>query len=122
MQIVIVDDDLMLLRSLELPLREAGHVVTCFADGESACRHLEDGKRMDALVLDYLLPDTTGADVLKRLVGCIPTGCRVILATGPRERLVPTKLLHVLGVQLVMTKPLDFEQLRAVIECSPTRA
>ncbi|MCS0505195.1 response regulator [Ancylobacter mangrovi] len=68
MRILVVEDDPVLMNGLKAGLRLSGATVdgveTC-ADAEAALR----ADRFDAVVLDVMLPDGSGFDVLGRLRG-----------------------------------------------------
>lgn len=66
MNILIVEDDPIMGRALDQGLCEAGHDCTWVRSGS---RGLEEALRhsADAIVLDLMLPDLAGLEVLKRL-------------------------------------------------------
>src|SRR3954468_6433008 len=65
-RVLVVDDETALAELVSMALRFEGWSVRCAADGLSAVR---EGKqfRPDAVVLDIMLPDLDGLDVLRRL-------------------------------------------------------
>ncbi len=65
-RILIVDDDERLAEMLETYLRSRGFEVEQRCDGGTGLRALESG-RFDAVVLDIMLPDIDGLEVLRRL-------------------------------------------------------
>ena len=66
-RILLVEDDVSLARMLErLLLMEDAH-VSHVADGQSALGALGTGARFDLLIVDLLLPDMSGWDVLDGL-------------------------------------------------------
>src|SRR6201997_2032690 len=66
MRVLIVEDDPTTSRSLELSLRAEGMVVDSTSMGEDG---LEIGKlyEYDIILLDLMLPDIDGYEVLRRL-------------------------------------------------------
>lgn len=62
--ILVVDDEATIRESLEGILREEGYVVTTTPSGQEAVVLLRDAT-YDVLLLDILLPDRDGLDVLK---------------------------------------------------------
>lgn len=61
--ILLVDDEFKLVQSLTKGLAEEGYTVRSATDGESA-RGLMNGESFDAVVLDWMLPGTSGVDLL----------------------------------------------------------
>ena len=66
MKILVVDDDLELLRLIAFALRQAGYMVLEAQDGPSGVA-LFERERPDLVVLDVNLPRLNGFEVLKRI-------------------------------------------------------
>ena len=64
--ILVVDDEPVLSEMVSMALRYEGWEVTTAADGASAVAAARDA-RPDAVVLDVMLPDMSGLDVLRKL-------------------------------------------------------
>lgn len=64
--ILVVDDEPVLSEMVSMALRYEGWDVTTAADGASAVAAARDA-RPDAVVLDVMLPDMSGLDVLRKL-------------------------------------------------------
>jgi len=65
-RVLVVDDDEKILRFLRSSLRLAGYDVTTTTSGEEALQLLES-KKPQIMILDILMPQTDGFEVLKRL-------------------------------------------------------
>jgi DNA-binding NtrC family response regulator len=67
--ILIVDDDSVQRRLLEAMARRFGHDAIVADGGEAAIKALGDGSetRIDCMVLDLVMPDLDGLDVLARM-------------------------------------------------------
>ncbi len=65
-RVLVVEDEIKLLRSLERGLRAEGYEVTTAASGEAAYR-LATAEPFDCLLLDLLLPGRDGLQVLADL-------------------------------------------------------
>jgi CheY-like chemotaxis protein len=110
--VLIVDDNLQLLKWLQLVLEEAGYAVLTAGTVEEATRRMT--KDPDVVLLDYLLPDGDGCQLGVRLRAERPL-LEVALMTGLelppeeevvcRERDIP-----------VLRKPFLAEQVRALIQ------
>jgi len=66
MQILIVEDDLVLGSALEKGLSEIGHACEWTQSGKSAISLIESS-RFDIAILDLMLPDVGGLEILKKL-------------------------------------------------------
>src|SRR4051812_16060561 len=79
-RVLVVDDEPTLAELLSMALRYEGWDVRSAADGMSAVRAARDF-RPDAVVLDMMLPDIDGLEVLRRLRGESP-GVPVLFLTA----------------------------------------
>jgi CheY-like chemotaxis protein len=67
-RIVIVDDDPVQRRLLKAAGEAAGHTCEMFDNGRAALERLmSNGPAIDALVLDLMMPEMGGLEVLERL-------------------------------------------------------
>jgi two-component system, OmpR family, response regulator len=64
--VLVVDDEAVLAEMVSMALRYEGWNITTAADGASAISAAR-GTRPDAVVLDIMLPDMSGLDVLRQL-------------------------------------------------------
>jgi len=64
--VLVVDDEPVLAEMVSMALRYEGWNITTAADGASAISAAR-GARPDAVVLDIMLPDMSGLDVLRQL-------------------------------------------------------
>ena len=104
--ILVVEDDPDVRRVIVECLGLIGYRVTEAANGGEALAQLGTAKP-DLLVVDYAMPDMTGAEVISRarqLVGAIP----VILATGYADMAAVERLA---GKPTILRKPFDIAQL-----------
>lgn len=104
--ILVVEDDADVRRVIVECLSLIGYKVTEAANGAEALAQLAAAKP-DLLVVDYAMPDMTGAEVIsqaRRLVGDVP----VILATGYADMAAVERLA---GRPRILRKPFDIAQL-----------
>lgn len=66
-RVLVVDDDVAITRLIVLVLERDRHLLTVVHDGRSALDTLATAPRFDACVLDLMLPDMSGVDVLRRI-------------------------------------------------------
>jgi CheY-like chemotaxis protein len=110
MKILIADSNHILANVLAEHLRVRGHEVTTTYDGRVACAYCRR-QRFDAIVIDLLMPDIHGIEVLEQLYA----DCRMpqaILTSGSPELLdeIAPRLTGI-GVRVVMQKPFQFTEL-----------
>ena len=65
--VVIVDDDVLFLRTFAANIESAGYRVSVFSKPSEALTKLLQGKPPDACVLDWQMPEMDGLDLLRRL-------------------------------------------------------
>ncbi|MFM8413799.1 MAG: response regulator transcription factor [Planctomycetota bacterium] len=113
MQVAIVEDDPVVGRAVSTAIREAGHECTWIADGAAAVEQ-EALLRSDLVVLNLMLPEMGGLDVLRtaRARG-IRTPVIVLTARGA----TPDKLEGFeAGADDYLVKPFAMDELLARIE------
>ena len=124
MRVMIVDNDEAWTRSLTLLLMARGYEVHAFTNPDGACefvRQIADtgflGKdeMPDAVVLDYVMPEMSGFQVLGRIGDSLGRACTIVLVTGHGEQLRSAKLTE-MGVAACLEKPVDLGELIAVLE------
>jgi len=119
MRVLIVEDDAMTSKSIELMLRSEGMVVDATSMGEDG---LEIGKlyEYDLILLDLMLPDMDGYEVLRRLRASRVT-TPVLILSGLSE---PDKKVKGLGFGAddYLTKPFDRAELVARIQAIVRRS
>jgi len=110
MKILIADDNHILANVLAEHLSVRGHEVVTTYDGRVAsacCRR----QRFDAILIDLLMPDIYGIEVLEQLYADCQMP-RAILTSGFPELIDEiTPRLTRIGVQAVMQKPFQFAEL-----------
>jgi two-component system, NtrC family, response regulator AtoC len=111
-QLLVIDDERNLARSLEFALRREGIVVTGAA---SASEGLVRARSLapDAILLDLRLPDRSGQDVLQELALDFPeTPVIMISAHGDTKAAVQAVRA---GAVDYLTKPFDIEELLLIL-------
>lgn len=119
MNLLLVEDDALLGKSVQRGLSEAGHQCRWVTEGEEAVRHAED-KLFDVIVLDLMLPDISGFEVLRQLRGDKnETPVLVLTALGSVDERVNG--LNA-GADDYLVKPFAFAELVARLEALARRA
>jgi signal transduction histidine kinase/CheY-like chemotaxis protein len=109
--ILLVDDDDVLRAELERVLADR-YAVTCVRRGLDAVDVARE-TRPDVVLLDVVLPDLSGYDVLRilRTTGATSATPVIMLTVQPERALAAS-----LGACDVVAKPVDLDQLRRAIE------
>ena len=110
--VLIVDDDLKLLRLLEFRLNDDGYRTLLAEDGYSALdtAHLE---QPDLVIMDYQMPGMNGIEVLERLKEEQPETAVVLMTAYGSEKLAVKAMRQ--GADDYLVKPLDYRELRFTI-------
>ncbi len=112
-ELLIVDDDRAIRRSLELHLQGRGFAVRTAADlGEAEAAWRE--RAPDLVILDLMLPDGEGIDLLERMTGEGSTA-KVVMITGHHDMEKATAAIGA-GAFDYVHKPLDVDDLDAVLD------
>jgi DNA-binding NtrC family response regulator len=69
--VLVVDDDPSVREWIELQLRRDGHGVASVGDGSSALREIE-ARPPEVVILDLMLPDVQGVELLRTIRGRLP--------------------------------------------------
>ena len=86
MTIVVVDDDLAIVKMCEKVLRAQGHTVHGFTTTREALKHLSDGTvATDLLVVDYMMPEQNGFEFVEQAWSLRPA-LRVVMITAHGNR------------------------------------
>jgi two-component system response regulator EvgA len=112
-EVVVADDDEAVRILLRLNLEIEGHRVVGEATDGSAALAATREFHPDVLVLDMMMPGTTGADVLRALTGCTSPDrpCVVAYSASPTH----LELAGQLGADATVLKSGDMTQLLAAV-------
>lgn len=119
MNLLLVEDDALLGKSVQRGLSDAGHQCVWVSRGEEAVQRAESTP-FDVIVLDLMLPDTPGLQVLSRLrADGVEAPVLVLTALGSVDDRV-TGLQA--GADDYLVKPFAFAELAARLEALTRRA
>jgi len=112
--ILVVDDDENIRLALDLALRSLGHNVLLTSDGNEAIELFSQNHHLSLIFLDLMMPNISGAQFRERQ------------KKDPRYLSVPTVIISAnenvnevakqLGVQEVLKKPININQLKKIVE------
>jgi DNA-binding NtrC family response regulator len=112
--ILLADDEEKILKTLGRALRDDGHEVFTAANARDATRCLHE-RSFDLLIIDFLMPDRTGLDVIRDLAASTPEAERpavvMMTAHGSIESAVEAMKL---GARDYLQKPFEVDELLAL--------
>lgn len=111
--VLIVEDEVLLRRTLASALREAGFDAVTAGSAEQAERHLFPVPAVDLVVMDNRLPTEDGVSILRRLRQS-QASCPVILVTAFDKAEVRREAQRLADSYLV--KPFDLARMLGEIE------
>ena len=109
-RVLVVDDEPSLAELLASVLRYEGWEIQTAADGGSAVRAAREFQP-DAIVLDIMLPDFDGLEVLRRVRGILPHVCVLFLTA--RDSVQDRVSGITAGGDDYVTKPFSLEEVIA---------
>lgn len=113
-RLLLVDDDPLLLETLEELLKSEGFEATCAGSGEAAEELLQAASPPFALVLtDLVMPGRTGMDVLRTALARNPS-CTVLVLSGYGSLRQTTDAMDQ-GAYGLVNKPLQMEAFRQTL-------
>lgn len=115
--ILVIDDEVALLKGLERALKTRGHTVVTETTGERAISNLSENE-YDLIVLDLILPDLDGFEVLQRIEN-FPNRPKILVFSGGGPFGSPEVLLRAarqLGANAVLEKPVSLKDFLAQVD------
>ena len=111
-QILVIDDDSQIQELLKMFLENNGCEVAVASTGEKGLAKVRKSN-FDLVLLDIILPDAGGVEVLKNIKKISPNA-PVLMITGGTDVDIAESCLRDGAVDYI-TKPFDFEYLRTTI-------
>jgi CheY-like chemotaxis protein len=111
--ILIVDDEETVLHIARLTLERAGHQVMTAESGEEAFEKASLMERLDALIVDHVMPSHLGCEIAAHLSALHPT-MKVMHISGWHRERVETEANLAPGSAL-LEKPFTVQQLRNAV-------
>ena len=111
--ILIVDDDENIRRTLRLILESEGYDVDEAASGKEAVEKSKK-KIYNLALLDIVLPDMQGTQLLKELGETTPKMVKIMITGYPNLENAVESLNY--GADAYLIKPVNFEKLISVVE------
>jgi DNA-binding response OmpR family regulator len=112
-RVLLVDDEVLLLRTLSNALREDGFDVLAASSAEDAERLLGKSDPVDILVLDVKLPGRSGLDLLREHREAGFQGRAVVMTAFDNPD--SERVCRALAVDHSLRKPFDLERLLELV-------
>jgi signal transduction histidine kinase/ActR/RegA family two-component response regulator len=117
LRILLVDDDPLLIKSLQDTLQEDGHVITATSGGQAGidafAAAAQRGERFNIVITDLGMPYVDGRKVAASIKGMSPT-TPIIMLTGWGQRLIAEKESHP-HIDKILAKPPRLHELRSAL-------
>ena len=110
--VLIVDDDLAILKMMKAQLEIEGYTVLAKSAGAAAVEAAKNTKLL-AVLLDLHLGEMDGLEVLKQIKAAKPA-LPVIMVTGSHDETEARKTFDA-GAWDYVTKPIDFNYLKNIL-------
>jgi DNA-binding NtrC family response regulator len=107
--ILIIDDDLSILRTFSKIFERKGYLVVVASKGAEAIEKLR-GRRFDVALVDLCLPDMEGADLFPIIQDNSPSVFKIML-TGRASEQVSNR-----GADALLGKPIRLDELLSLID------
>jgi DNA-binding response OmpR family regulator len=109
MNILVCEDNILTLKSIELALQKAGFSVITAADGRQGIKILEEEK-VDLLITDINMPYALGLELVRYVNTHLEEKIPVIIVTGITQKETEIHAME-LGAQGYIRKPMDLDVL-----------
>src|SRR3954468_8521082 len=113
--ILLVDDEEKILKSIGRALREAGHAVVDTTSPRQAQRLLAE-RPFDVLLVDNMMPELSGLDLIREYVASAPEGERAQILMMTAHATVESAIEAMkLGTLDYLIKPFEIDELIVVV-------
>jgi two-component system phosphate regulon response regulator PhoB len=112
--VLVVEDEPIILRLLQVNLRLQGFEVVACSNGEDALRRAEE-RPPDVAVLDIVLPGIDGFEVCRRLRATAATAEVPVIMVTAQAQAEDRERGYALGVHEYVTKPFEPTELVALV-------
>jgi DNA-binding NtrC family response regulator len=113
--ILLVDDEEKILRALARALRDDGHDVVCASNARGAREQLA-ARSFDVFVVDNIMPEASGLDLIRELVTSTPEGDRPQILMMTAHATVESAIEAMkLGAADYLQKPFEIDELLVIV-------
>ncbi|MGY5847374.1 response regulator transcription factor [Salegentibacter sp. HM20] len=107
-KILVIEDNPMVIKSLEFKLKRDNYEVVMAHDGREAMSLLNE-QRFDLVLTDLMLPFVTGTQLIQHIKTNFPETPVIVLSTSKQENIIMDAFN--LGVDDFITKPFNPNEL-----------
>ncbi|WP_318345718.1 response regulator transcription factor [Flagellimonas baculiformis] len=108
-KILIIEDNPMVVKSLEFKLTKDGYDVVVAEDGRKALDILKEDKSIRLVITDLMLPFITGTELIEHIRSHIPSMPIIVLSTSNQEEIITDAFT--MGINDFITKPFSPNEL-----------
>jgi len=108
MKILVVDDDPVIIKALEVRLNREGYETTATVNPEKAVAALAQEK-FDLIISDIIMPYLSGIELLTQIKASSPTTPIILISALDQKELILTAFE--LGAQDFVVKPINLDEL-----------
>lgn len=115
MRILHIDDDEAITDSFSLFLSKKNYDYTGINDGKRGVEEICSGK-YEIVLLDLLMPDFTGFDVIKELQKRSKNGNNIIILTASPLEHSQQEMINKFGVDSILFKPTSINKILSEVQ------
>lgn len=108
-RILIIEDNPMVVKSLEFKLTRDGYDVIIAEDGRRALEILREDDAIQLVITDLMLPYVTGTELIEHIRNNTPNMPIIVLSTSNQEEIITDAFM--MGVNDFITKPFSPNEL-----------
>ncbi len=114
--VLLVDDDPLVLASLEATLKREGYQIIAVERAEDAVEIIKK-ESLAIIISDYNMPGMNGIEVMQEAIKFRPEAIRILLAGGDDLK-IAIKAINIGQVYQYISKPWDDEELKKTLKTS----
>jgi CheY-like chemotaxis protein len=114
-RVLVADDDLEICTLIKTILSKGPYEVTLCNDAESALVYIQQGKPVDILVSDFMLPGMSGIELITRVrQNAATTRIPIVMISG-HNNYAMSERAKAAGANAFLNKPFSLQSLRAIV-------
>ncbi len=114
-RVLVADDDPEICTLIKMILSKGPYDVTLCNDAESALVHIQQDKRFDMLISDFMLPGISGIELITQVRQHTPTSRIPIVMISGHSNYAMDARAKAAGANAFLNKPFSLQQLRAIV-------
>jgi DNA-binding response OmpR family regulator len=109
MKILVAEDEMIMLKTIELRLKKDGHEITTCMDGREALKKIEE-INPDLIITDIMMPFASGLEIIETVKRKINKRIKIIVLSAMGQENVVLEAFQ-LGADDYITKPFSPNEL-----------